>query len=46
VVASGAQIISDIDKAGFTAAMKPVYDRFVTDPALKGMVTRVQNTAK
>lgn len=46
VTAGGAQIISDIDKAGFTAAMKPVYERFVTDPALKDMVTRIQNTAK
>ncbi|MEC4723917.1 TRAP transporter substrate-binding protein, partial [Noviherbaspirillum sp. CPCC 100848] len=35
VQASGVQIITDVDKKGFTAAMKPVYDRFVTDPALK-----------
>ncbi|WP_194722781.1 TRAP transporter substrate-binding protein [Noviherbaspirillum malthae] len=45
VQAGGAQIITDVDKAGFTAAMKPVYERFVTDPALKDVVAKIQKTA-
>ena len=43
VKAGGAQII-DIDKAPFQAAMKPVYDKFITDAKLKDMVKRVQDT--
>jgi hypothetical protein len=35
-----------VDKAGFTAAMKPVYERFVTDPALKDVVAKIQKSAK
>jgi tripartite ATP-independent transporter DctP family solute receptor len=46
VTAGGAQINSDIDRAGFTAAVKPVYDKFVTDPALKDMVAKIQQSAK
>lgn len=46
VQASGAQIVTDVDKAGFTAAMKPVYERFVTDPALKDVVAKIQQSAK
>lgn len=45
VIAGGAQI-TEVDKAGFTAAVKPVYDRFVTDPALKSMVVKIQQSAK
>ena len=41
VKAGGAQII-EVDKAPFQAAMKPVYDKFLTDPKLKAMVTRIQ----
>ena len=43
VKAGGAEII-DIDKAPFQAAMKPVYDKFITDAKLKDMVKRVQDT--
>ncbi|RJF92182.1 TRAP transporter substrate-binding protein [Noviherbaspirillum saxi] len=46
VVTGGGAQINDVDKAGFAAAMKPVYDRFVTDPALKDLVVRIQNGAK
>lgn len=46
VTAGGAQITSDVDKAGFSAAVKPVYDRFVTDPALKDMVAKIQQSGK
>lgn len=44
VMAGGAQIVSDVDKASFTSAMKPVYERFVTDPALKDVVARIQKS--
>ena len=43
VKAGGAEII-DIDKAPFQAAMKPVYEKFITDAKLKDMVKRVQDT--
>lgn len=40
VKAGGAQII-EVDKLGFQNAMKPVYDKFLTDPKLKDMVKRI-----
>ena len=43
VKAGGAEII-EIDKAPFQAAMKPVYDKFITDDKLKDLVKRVQDT--
>jgi tripartite ATP-independent transporter DctP family solute receptor len=43
VKAAGAQII-DVDKATFQAAMKPVYDKFISDPKLKDMIRRIQET--
>jgi tripartite ATP-independent transporter DctP family solute receptor len=43
VKAGGAQII-EVDKASFQAAMKPVYDKFITDAKLKDMVKRIQDT--
>jgi tripartite ATP-independent transporter DctP family solute receptor len=39
----GAQIV-EVDKKSFQDAMKPVYDKFITDPKLKEMVTKVQAT--
>jgi tripartite ATP-independent transporter DctP family solute receptor len=39
----GAQIVQ-VDKKSFSDAMKPVYDKFITDPKLKDMVKRVQDT--
>jgi tripartite ATP-independent transporter DctP family solute receptor len=41
VKAGGAEII-EIDKRPFQAAMKPVYDKFITDAQLKSLVKRVQ----
>ncbi|MBV5293644.1 MAG: TRAP transporter substrate-binding protein [Curvibacter lanceolatus] len=43
VKAGGAEIIT-VDKASFQNAMKPVYDKFITDPKLKDLVRRVQET--
>ncbi|MBB4224449.1 TRAP transporter substrate-binding protein [Variovorax sp. 375MFSha3.1] len=43
VKAGGAEII-EVDKAPFQAAMKPVYDKFITDAKLKDLVKRVQET--
>ena len=37
VEAGGAQIV-EVDKKSFQDAMKPVYDKFITDPKLKDMV--------
>jgi tripartite ATP-independent transporter DctP family solute receptor len=41
VRAGGVNVIK-VDKAEFSAAMKPVYDKFVTDPKLKELLERVQ----
>jgi tripartite ATP-independent transporter DctP family solute receptor len=41
VRAAGNRIIT-VDKKQFSDAMKPVYDRFVTDPAMKDLLERVQ----
>jgi tripartite ATP-independent transporter DctP family solute receptor len=41
VKAKGAQITS-VDKQAFIDAMKPVYDKFVTNPKLKDLVARIQ----
>ena len=43
VEAGGAQVI-EVDKKSFSDAMKPVYDKFITDPKLKDMVQKVQAT--
>ena len=44
VVVAGGAIITQVDKAPFQAAMKPVYDKFIKDDKLKSLVKRVQDT--
>ncbi|PHK93045.1 C4-dicarboxylate ABC transporter [Pseudoroseomonas rhizosphaerae] len=44
VVAAGTQINS-VEKAPFEQAMAPVYDQFVRDARLKGLVQRIRETA-
>ena len=41
VEAGGAQVI-EVDKKSFQDAMKPVYDKFITEPKMKDMVTKIQ----
>lgn len=43
-VREGGAIVAQIDKAPFIEAMKPVYDKFITDPKLKDLVARIQAT--
>ena len=43
VKAAGTQVI-EVDKASFQKAMQPVYDKFITDAKLKGLVKRIQDT--
>jgi tripartite ATP-independent transporter DctP family solute receptor len=43
VEALGAKI-NTVDKAPFIEAMKPVYEKYVTDPALQDLVARIQAT--
>lgn len=43
VKAGGAQII-DVDKPAFQAAMKPVYDKFITDAKMKDLIKRALDT--
>jgi tripartite ATP-independent transporter DctP family solute receptor len=40
----GSQVI-EVDKKPFQEAMKPVYDKFITDPKLKEMVVKIQATS-
>jgi TRAP-type C4-dicarboxylate transport system substrate-binding protein len=44
VKAGGAEIIDNVDKASFQAAMGPVYEKFMTTPDLKRLVKAVQDT--
>jgi tripartite ATP-independent transporter DctP family solute receptor len=39
----GAQVV-EVDKKSFQEAMKPVYAKFITDPKMKDMVTKIQAT--
>ena len=41
VEGAGSQIVT-VQKKPFQDAMKPVYDKFITDPALKDMIRRIQ----
>jgi tripartite ATP-independent transporter DctP family solute receptor len=41
-VKAGGAVINAIEKQPFIDAMKPVYDKFVTDAALKGLVANIQ----
>lgn len=41
-VRAGGAVINTVDKQPFIDAMKPVYDRFVTDAAMKDLVARIQ----
>ncbi|CAI9400343.1 Solute-binding protein [Pleomorphomonas sp. T1.2MG-36] len=43
-VREAGSIIAKIDKGPFIEAMKPVYDKFITDPKLKDLVARIQAT--
>ncbi len=36
--------INEVDKQPFIDAMKPVYDKYVTDPKLQDLVARIQAT--
>jgi TRAP-type C4-dicarboxylate transport system substrate-binding protein len=42
VRAAGVEIIEDIDKAPFVAAMGPVYEKYASTPELKSLVERIQ----
>lgn len=44
VEAAGSQIVTDIDKKAFQAAMKPVYDKFAGDAKLQALVKRIQDS--
>lgn len=41
-VRAGGAVVNSVDKQAFIDAMKPVYDRFVTDASLKDLVARIQ----
>ena len=41
--AAGAQV-TEVEKPAFQVAMKPVYDKFITDPKLKDLIKRIRET--
>ncbi|MDH6595177.1 tripartite ATP-independent transporter DctP family solute receptor [Variovorax sp. TBS-050B] len=43
VTKGGAQIVADVDKASFRAAMTPVYAKFISTPDLQRLVKTVQD---
>jgi len=43
VKAAGAQI-TEVEKPPFQAVMKPVYDKFISDPKMKELIKRIQET--
>jgi TRAP-type C4-dicarboxylate transport system substrate-binding protein len=45
-VLAGGAVISPIDRAPFQAAMKPVYDQFITDPKLQALLIRIEDMQK
>lgn len=45
VVAGGAKIIDDVDKAAFLARVQPVYEQYAADPVLADLVRRIQETS-
>lgn len=44
VTKAGSELVKDVNKAEFQAAMKPVYDKFMTTPDLQRLVKAVQDT--
>jgi tripartite ATP-independent transporter DctP family solute receptor len=42
VRAAGVEIVEDIDKEPFVAAMAPVYEKYASTPELKSLVERIQ----
>ena len=40
----GIEVVKDIDKQPFIDAMKPVYEKYVTNDKLKDLVARIQAT--
>jgi tripartite ATP-independent transporter DctP family solute receptor len=44
VKAGGAEIVTDVDKKSFQAAMGPVYEKFMTTPDMKRLVKAAQDT--
>lgn len=42
IVTRAGTMVETVDKAPFAQAMRPLYDRFAADPALKDLVRRVQ----
>ncbi|ODM44855.1 TRAP transporter substrate-binding protein [Cereibacter johrii] len=44
VVASGAEVVREIDKTPFIEAMAPVYEKYVTKPEYQDLVKRIQET--
>ncbi|MBX9615752.1 MAG: TRAP transporter substrate-binding protein [Caulobacteraceae bacterium] len=45
VVDAGVQITEDLDRSAFEAAMLPVWDRFITEPAQQALISQIRGMA-
>jgi len=41
LIASGVQVVEDIDREAFAKLMRPVWDQFLTSPALRGLADEI-----
>lgn len=45
MVKAGVQIVADLERSAFEAAMRPVWDRFITSDAQRGLVEQIRGMA-
>jgi TRAP-type C4-dicarboxylate transport system substrate-binding protein len=45
MVEAGIQIVEDLDRSAFEAAMRPVWDRFVTSDTQRALVEQIRGMA-
>lgn len=45
VIAAGVQVLEDLDRSAFEAAMLPVWDRFITSDAQKALLKQIREMA-
>jgi TRAP-type C4-dicarboxylate transport system substrate-binding protein len=41
LIASGVQVVEEIDREAFAALMRPVWDQFLTGPTLSGLADEI-----
>jgi TRAP-type C4-dicarboxylate transport system substrate-binding protein len=41
LIASGVQVVEDIDREAFAALMRPIWDQFLTNPTLRELAAEI-----